>query len=121
MMRCASARNMSAPMPLICSSAKSRSSYIQSCTSVRPSACVASTVTRLTRSLGNDGHSPVVIRPAAFSFDGRTWNTPSRIPHSTFMRRSTASTTSMSSARTPSIAISPPVIAPTTAQLPASM
>ena len=29
-------RNRSAPMPLICSSANSRSSYIQSCTSVRP-------------------------------------------------------------------------------------
>ena len=52
-------------MPLICSSANSRSSYIQSCTSVRPSACVASTVTRLTRSLGNAGHSPVVMRRMA--------------------------------------------------------
>ena len=34
-----------------------------------PSACVASTVTRLTRSLGNPGHRPVVIRPAAFGVD----------------------------------------------------
>ena len=44
-----------------------------------------------------------------------------RMPQSTFIRRSTASTTSMSSGRTPSIAISPPVMAPTTDQLPASM
>jgi hypothetical protein len=43
------------------------------------------------------------------------------MPQSTFIRLSTAATTSMSSARAPSIAISPPVIAPTTAQLPASM
>ncbi len=59
-------------MPLSCSSAKSRSSYIQSCTSVAPSACVASTVTRLTRSLGNPGHRPVVIRPAPLSRAGST-------------------------------------------------
>ena len=59
-------------MPLICSSANSRSSYIQSCTSVAPSACVASTVTRLTRSLGKPGHRPVVIRPAPRSRDGAT-------------------------------------------------
>ena len=65
MMRCGSHRNRSARMPLSCSSANSRSSYSQSWTSVRPSACVASTVTRLTRSLGKPGHSPVVIRPAA--------------------------------------------------------
>ena len=65
MIRCGSQRNRSAPMPLNCSSANSRSSYSQSWTSVRPSACVASTVTRLTRSLGNPGHRPVVMRPAA--------------------------------------------------------
>ena len=63
MMRCGSHRNRSAPMPLICSSANSRSSYIQSCTSVAPSACVASTVTRLTRSLGKPG--PQAGRDAA--------------------------------------------------------
>ena len=63
MMRCGSQRNRSAPMPLICSSANSRSSYIQSCTSVAPSACVASTVTRLTRSLGKPG--PQAGRDAA--------------------------------------------------------
>jgi len=43
MMRCGSQRNRLARMALSCSSAKSRSSYIQSCTSVRPSAWVAST------------------------------------------------------------------------------
>ena len=72
MMRCGSQRKKSARMPLIWSSAKSRNSYIQSCTSVRPSACVASTVTRLTRSLGNPGQRPVVMRPADLSFDGST-------------------------------------------------
>ena len=122
MMRCASARNMSAPMPLICSSANSRSSYIQSCTSVRPSACVASTVTRLTRSLGNDGHSPVVIRRTRLRL--RRLHLEHAVAHAALRRSSaciTAATTSMSSSRAPSMAISPPVIAPTTAQLPASM
>ena len=64
-------------MPLICSRANNRNSYIQSWTSVRPSACVASTVTRLIRSLGNAGHRPVVIRRTAFGFDGFTSNVPS--------------------------------------------
>ncbi len=61
------------------------------------------------------------MRRTAFGVDGLTKNTPSRMPHSTFIRFSTAATTSMSSSRAPSMSISPPVIAPTTAQLPASM
>ncbi len=65
MMRCGSHRKRSARIALSCSSANSRSSYIQSWTSVSPSAWVASTVTRLTMSLGNPGHSPVVMRRAA--------------------------------------------------------
>ena len=64
-MRCESHRKMSACMPLNCSSANSRSSYIQSWISVRPWACVASTVNRLTMSLGKPGHSPVTSRPIA--------------------------------------------------------
>ncbi len=108
-------------MPLNCSKANSRSSYSQSCTSVRPSACVASTVTRLTRSLGKPGHKPVVIRPAAFGRDCSTRKRSPSIAQTTSIRRSTAATTSMSSARAPAISISPPVTAATTAQLPASM
>ena len=67
MIRCGSQRKRSARIALNCSSANSRSSYIQSCTSVSPSACVASTVTRLTMSLGKPGHSPVVMRRVAVS------------------------------------------------------
>ena len=64
---------------------------------------------------GGTGSASVV------SFDGFTVNTPPRVPHSTPMRSSTAAITSMSRSCTPSIAISPPVMTPTTAQLPASM
>src|SRR5204863_373193 len=88
-------------MLLNCSSAKSRSSYIQSWTSVCPSHCVASTVTRLTMSLGNPGHSPVVMRPAACGRDSRTEKTSPAIVQAIFIRLRTAATTSMSSARAP--------------------
>ena len=96
MMRCGSQRNRSAPIPLICSRANSRNSYIQSCTSVAPSACVASTVTRLTRSLGNPGHSPVVMRPAPTSFDASTLKTSPFCVHFARILLSVAATTSMS-------------------------
>ena len=109
-------------MPLNCSSANRRSSYIQSCTSVRPSACVASTVMRLIRSLGNPGHRPVVMRPApdrARGLDDEAAVVDSRSARA--IRCSTDATTSMSAARAPRTSTAPPVTAATTAQLPASM
>jgi hypothetical protein len=108
-------------MPLNCSRAKSRNSYSQSWTSVRPSACVANTVTRLTRSLGKPGHRLVVMRPGERSADCSTRNRSPSAAQVMFIRFSTAATTSMSAARAPLISISPPVTAATTAQLPASM
>ncbi len=108
-------------MPLSCSSANRRSSYIQSCSSVRPAAWVASTVTRLTRSLGKPGHRPVTIRAPPTGVDGSTRSRASSRSHRTCIRCSTDATTSMSSARAPSTSIAPPVTAATTAQLPASM
>ena len=122
MMRCGSQRNRSARIALSCSSANSRSSYIQSCTSVSPSACVASTVTRLTMSLGNPGHRPVVIRRAAVK-RRRLARRSARRPRSTRGPSSSAAPRRprcRSSAR-PSPRCSPPVIAATTPQLPASM
>ena len=88
---------------------------------MRPSACVASTVTRLTKSLGKLGHNPVVILPAATGLDFWMVISPSSNVHATFMRFRTNAIPSTSSARAPRTSISPPVTAATTAQLPASM
>ena len=89
--------------------------------SVRPLAWVASTVVRLTMSLGNPGQGPVVIREIPTITDGSTRNRSASTEARTPIRRRTARTGSRSCARAPVTSTSPPVTAPTTAQVPASM
>ena len=73
-------------------------------------------------SLGNPGHSPVVMRRAAVKpVDGSTTNRSSSHEHSSPIFFSGAATTSMSVPRAPVTSMLPPVIAATTPQLPASM
>ena len=88
---------------------------------VLPLACVASTVTRLTMSLGKPGQTPVVTRPAPVRVDSSTRKEVSSSRVLTPKRESTARIGSMSWARTPRTSTSPPVTAAATAQLPASM
>ena len=73
-------------------------------------------------SLGNPGHSPVVIRRAAVKPDeGSTTKRSSFHVHLRPIFLSGAPTTSRSVQRAPVTSMLPPVIAATTPQLPASM
>ncbi len=108
-------------MPLSCSRANSRSSYIQSWISVAPRAWVASTQMRLTMSLGKPGHGDVVICRTASGREGRSRNRSPSTSQSMAIRFSTEVIGSRSPAAAPCTSISPPVTAAATAQLPASM
>ena len=67
------------------------------------------------------GPEPGGDAPSALKLDDSARNTSPSCTHWTFIFRSVDATTSMSTGRVPPISIAPPVIAPTTAQLPASM
>ncbi len=120
-MRCESQRKMSARMPLSCSRANRRNSYIQSWISVRPCAWVASTVNRLTMSLGNPGHRPVTRRPMATQGPGLTCTPLPVRSQGTCIRCSTLTMGSRSSGSAPRTSIAPRVTAAITAHVPASM
>ena len=129
MMRCASARNMSAPMPLICSNAKSRRSYIQSMHERPPFG--------RRRQHGHQAHEVARKRrpqPGGDAADGlRPWTAAPRtrpahaaadvhpLQHAgDHLDVLLAANTPIKKhgAGAPSMWISPPVIAPTIAQLP---
>ena len=72
-------------------------------------------------SLGKPGQRPVVRRLMASTRDSWTVKPSDSSSMFSFMRCRTAVIGSMSTARTPRTSAVPPVIAATTAQLPASM
>ncbi len=72
-------------------------------------------------SLGKPGHRPVVRRLMASTRDSSTLKPSDSSSTFSFIRCSTAVIGSMSTARTPRTSTVPPVMAATTAQLPASM
>ena len=115
MMRCGSHRNRSARIALSCSSANRRSSYIQSCTSVVPCACVREhghEADDVAREAGPEAGRDAARAVRASTAARRTGRPRDRSPGPS--RPARRSIGSRSTACAPVTSTSPPVTAPTT-------